>query len=122
MRPLGTQPVQMPLGFGVNMYFGGLKVHQIKTNAALRPVQMLLTPLVMTKATDENVKTTTPKSNPPSKKSSGSTSSDAQISQPGFADEAEPAWAPPEHQPEPRPSEVIMEPKPTNQTNTKSPA
>lgn len=45
----------------------------------------------------------------------------------GFADETEPTWAPPEHQPEPRPTEPILnrsQPPTSNprSTNTNSPA
>lgn len=41
----------------------------------------------------------------------------------GFSNETEPAWAPPEHQPEPRPIEPILNPPNSNQSSkTNSPA
>jgi hypothetical protein len=60
--------------------------------------------------TESGVETANSKPNPPSEKN--------------FADPAEPTWAPPEHQPEPRPCEPILDnPSQTNPSpNTNSPA
>ena len=48
-----------------------------------------------------------------------------QVSHQGFASEAEPTWAPPEHQPEPRPQEPVLDkiqPPTSNPTSTNTPA
>jgi hypothetical protein len=46
-----------------------------------------------------------------------SDSSKVDTNEPGFANESEPAWAPPEHRPEPMPSEPILDnPSQSNQS------
>ena len=52
----------------------------------------------------------------------GGESREAQENRQGFADEAEPTWAPPESQPEPRPVEPVLNPTSSNpSTSTNSP-